>query len=92
MEGKACHSSDAYMESNGVTEDAGLVEAMEAIVLSEEVWSQGEWGEDYVSPLTLPDYGNDISSIGIQTHGLNMGKLPLLCGCHISMLSIYVEW
>jgi len=57
MEGNACDSSDdeAYMESNGVTEDAGLVEAIEAIVLSEEVWGQGELGENDVSPLTLPD-------------------------------------
>jgi len=68
MEGNACDSSDdeAYMESNGVTEDSGLVEAMEAIVLSEEVWGQGEWGENDVSPLTLPDYGNDISSMGMK--------------------------
>jgi len=68
MEGNACNSSDdeAYMKSNIVTEDAGLVEAMEAIVLSEEVWGQGEWGENDVSSLTLPDYGNDISRMGMK--------------------------
>ena len=73
MEGNACDSSDdeAYKESNGVTEDAGLVEAMEAIVFSEEVWGQREWGENDVSHLALPDYGNDISSMGMKRQRVN---------------------
>src|SRR6266481_5183852 len=73
MEGNACDSSDdeAYKESNGVTEDAGLVEAMEAIVFSEEVWGQREWGENDMSHLALPDYGNDISSTGMKRQRVN---------------------